>query len=163
MGRTPPQVDEWGYTGPGPTGRASAGSACSERATPTMASSVRARRAPVLAGSAQPVLACWASALENVGLLGISNGTGIIAAGGPDAGFFFGNVSVTGSISKGGGGFTIDHPLDPANRYLRHSFVESAEMKNLYDGIAVCDSNGEAAVLLAGVVRIAQQRCALPA
>jgi hypothetical protein len=41
---------------------------------------------------------------QNVGLLGIGNGTGIIAAGGPDAGFFFGNVSVTGSISKGGSG-----------------------------------------------------------
>jgi hypothetical protein len=85
---------------------------------------------------------------QNMGLLGISNGAGVIAAGGTDAGFFFGNVAVTGSISKGGGGFTIDHPLDPAGRYLRHSFVESSEMKNLYDGIAVCDGNGEAAVAL---------------
>lgn len=86
---------------------------------------------------------------QGIGLLGVSNnGTGIIAVGETDAGFFSGNVRVTGSISKGGGGFTIDHPLDPANRYLRHSFVESSEMKNLYDGIAVCDGDGEATVSL---------------
>jgi len=85
---------------------------------------------------------------QNVGLLGISNGTGVVALGGAAAGTFFGNVSVTGSLSKGGGGFTIDHPADPANRYLRHSFVESAEMKNLYDGIAACDSNGETEIVL---------------
>lgn len=85
---------------------------------------------------------------QNVGLLGASDRTGIVAAGRANAGVFFGNVSVTGSISKGGGGFTIDHPADPANRYLRHSFVESDEMKNLYDGIAVCDSNGEAEIFL---------------
>lgn len=85
---------------------------------------------------------------RDVGLLGVSNGTGVIALGGADAGTFFGNVTVTGNLSKSGGGFTIDHPADPANRYLRHSFVESAEMKNLYDGIAVCDSNGEADILL---------------
>lgn len=86
---------------------------------------------------------------QGIGLLGISsNGTGIIAFGGTDAGVFNGNVRVLGSISKGGGGFMIDHPLDPANRYLRHSFVESSEMKNLYDGVAVCDGDGEATVSL---------------
>ncbi len=85
---------------------------------------------------------------QDVGLLGISNGTGITAAGGTYAGFFFGNVSVTGSISKGGGGFMIDHPIDPANRYLRHSFVESSEMKNFYDDIVVCNGDGEATVSL---------------
>jgi hypothetical protein len=86
---------------------------------------------------------------QGIGMLGISNnGTGIIAVGETDAAFFSGNVRVTGTISKGGGGFTIDHPLDPANRYLRHSFVESSEMKNLYDGVAVCDGDGEATVSL---------------
>jgi hypothetical protein len=85
---------------------------------------------------------------RDVGLFGISNGDGVIAAGGSNAGLFIGNVSVTGSISKGGGGFTIDHPLDPASRYLRHSFVESSEMKNLYDGFVVCGDSGEATVSL---------------
>jgi hypothetical protein len=59
-----------------------------------------------------------------------------------------GNLSVTGSISKHGGGFKIDHPLDPANKYLAHSFVESPDMKNIYDGVAVLDANGEAVVEL---------------
>ena len=36
------------------------------------------------------------------------------------AGLFLGRVRVTGFLSKAGGGFEIDHPLDPANKYLRH-------------------------------------------
>ncbi len=59
-----------------------------------------------------------------------------------------GSLNVTGSITKGGGGFLIDHPLDPSNRSLVHSFVESDERKNVYDGIAVADGNGEATVEL---------------
>jgi hypothetical protein len=50
------------------------------------------------------------------------------------AGYFSGNVKVTGSLSKGGGSFKIDHPLDPANQYLYHSFVESPDMMNIYNG-----------------------------
>jgi hypothetical protein len=83
---------------------------------------------------------------QNIGLLGISSGAGVVGLGGINAGLFFGDVQVTGTITKGGGGFTIDHPLDPANRYLRHSFVESSEMKNLYDGIVICDADGTATV-----------------
>jgi hypothetical protein len=59
------------------------------------------------------------------------------------AGYFYGPVRVTGSLSKLGGGFQIDHPLDPENKYLNHSFVESPEMKNIYDGVAVLDASGE--------------------
>ncbi len=58
------------------------------------------------------------------------------------------NLSVVGTISKGGGGFLIDHPLDPENKYLYHSFVESPDMMNLYAGIVITDSNGEATVQL---------------
>jgi hypothetical protein len=75
--------------------------------------------------------------------MGVSNGNGILGLGGDDSGFFFGNVRVIGSVTKGGGGFAIDHPLNPKNRYLRHSFVESSEMKNIYDGVAVCDANDD--------------------
>jgi hypothetical protein len=64
------------------------------------------------------------------------------------AGFFSGNVSVNGTLSKTGGGFAIDHPLEPENRYLNHSFVESPERKNLYDGVAVLDNEGRAEVEL---------------
>jgi hypothetical protein len=64
------------------------------------------------------------------------------------AGYFSGNVNVTGTLSKGGGSFKIDHPLDPENKYLYHSFVESPDMKNIYDGVVVLDSTGSALVEL---------------
>jgi len=64
------------------------------------------------------------------------------------AGFFLGDVDVDGNLSKAGGAFKIDHPLDPANKYLYHSFVESPDMKNIYDGNATLDGNGEAFVPL---------------
>src|SRR5262249_38122795 len=50
------------------------------------------------------------------------------------AGFFSGNVQVSGTLSKSAGTFKIDHPLDPANKYLNHSLVESPEMLNVYAG-----------------------------
>jgi len=64
------------------------------------------------------------------------------------AGYFSGDAHVTGSLSKGGGSFKIDHPLDPENKYLYHSFVESPEMMNVYNGNALLDANGEAWVEL---------------
>lgn len=62
---------------------------------------------------------------------------------GADAARFVGDVSITGNLSKGGGSFKIDHPLDPENQYLSHSFVESPDMMNVYNGNAVLDENGE--------------------
>lgn len=64
------------------------------------------------------------------------------------AGYFQGRVRVTGNLSKGGGSFKIDHPLDPENKYLQHSFVESPDMMNVYNGNVVLDKNGEAIVKL---------------
>jgi hypothetical protein len=64
------------------------------------------------------------------------------------AGFFFGNVHITGTLSGGKGSSKIDHPLDPEERYLYHSFVESPDMKNIYDGVVLLDANGEATVEL---------------
>jgi hypothetical protein len=64
------------------------------------------------------------------------------------AGYFHGRVHVAGTLSKSAGSFKIDHPLDPENKFLYHSFVESPDMKNIYDGIAVLDSSGEAWVEL---------------
>jgi hypothetical protein len=51
-------------------------------------------------------------------------------------------------LVKGAGSFKIDHPLDPANRYLYHSFVESPDMMNVYNGNIVTDKNGMATVVL---------------
>jgi hypothetical protein len=60
----------------------------------------------------------------------------------------YGPVTIHGPLSKPGGSFKIDHPLDPANKYLYHSFVESPDMKNIYDGVTVLDSQGEGLVEL---------------
>jgi hypothetical protein len=65
-----------------------------------------------------------------------------------NAGLFIGNVKVTGSITKGGGGFHIDHPKDPQNKSLSHSFVESPEMMNVYSGTVTTDERGNARVAL---------------
>jgi hypothetical protein len=64
------------------------------------------------------------------------------------AGYFSGRAHVTGTLSKGGGSFKIDHPLDPENKYLYHSFVESPDMKNIYDGVVTTDANGFATVAM---------------
>jgi hypothetical protein len=89
------------------------------------------------------------------GVFGSASGnpTGIAIAGYQPslqgwAGSFDGDVIVTGFIYKGGGAFKIDHPLDPENKYLSHSFVESPEMKNIYDGVVVLDETGTATVSL---------------
>jgi len=62
------------------------------------------------------------------------------------AGYFYGNVSVVGTLSKSAGSFKIDHPLDPTNKYLCHSFVESPDMMNVYNGNIVTDRSGYAVV-----------------
>jgi hypothetical protein len=62
---------------------------------------------------------------------------------------FYNDLTVNGNISKGGGSFKIDHPLDPTNKNLYHSFVESPEMMNVYNGNIVLDANGEAIVTMA--------------
>ena len=61
---------------------------------------------------------------------------------------FNGDVQVTGVLSKAGGSFKIDHPLDPENKYLSHSFVESPDMMNIYNGNITTDGNGRAVVEL---------------
>jgi hypothetical protein len=72
------------------------------------------------------------------------------------AGEFLGNVRIHGSLSLGGAivhaaagmHFKIDHPTDPANKYLNHSSVASQEMKNVYDGVVELDEDGAATVEL---------------
>jgi hypothetical protein len=78
-------------------------------------------------------------------------GTGIAAwpGNGPDgglAGLFGGDVVIEGTLVGGSISHLMDHPLDPANKYLSHSAVESEDMMNIYNGIVVLDSNGEALV-----------------
>lgn len=77
-----------------------------------------------------------------VGVLGKSGG------GSSFAGFFDGNTQVLGTLSKSGGSFKIDHPLDPANKTLSHSFVESPDMMNVYNGVVRTDPSGYATVTM---------------
>lgn len=76
-------------------------------------------------------------------------GVGVYASGGTSttgyAGYFNGRLYAN-YIMKGGGGFTIDHPLDPDNHFLNHGFVEAPEMSNLYKGQTVLDAKGQAVI-----------------
>ena len=64
------------------------------------------------------------------------------------AGYFIGNVDITGTLTAATKNFKIDDPLDPANKYLYHSCVESPDMMNIYNGNIVTDANGDATVTL---------------
>jgi len=93
---------------------------------------------------------------QNYGVRGTASGSGSnygiygYADGSEDswAGYFNGNVHITGTLSKGSGSFRIDHPLDPENKFLYHSFVESPDMMNVYNGNAILNEKGEAIVNL---------------
>lgn len=61
---------------------------------------------------------------------------------------FYGDVNIRGRLVKDSGSFQIDHPLDPANKYLSHSFVESPDMMNIYNGIITLDRKGQAVVVM---------------
>ncbi|MDO7849895.1 hypothetical protein Q5H92_26280 [Hymenobacter sp. M29] len=68
-------------------------------------------------------------------------------------------AAITGSLGVSGGisasfataqvkNFKIDHPLDPANKYLYHTSVESPDMLDLYSGNVVLDAKGRGQVVL---------------
>ena len=59
------------------------------------------------------------------------------------------NAVVNGQLNVNGSkNFQIDHPLDPAHKYLYHSCIESPDMMNVYNGNATLDAQGAATVLL---------------
>jgi hypothetical protein len=110
--------------------------------------------------------AVYGTSASGTGVHGVGSGYGVLAegssygvaaygsvgiyaaptAGNTIAGLFGGNVQINGNLTKSSGSFKIDHPLDPENKYLYHSFVESPDMKNIYDGSATLDEKGEAVV-----------------
>ena len=95
---------------------------------------------------------------SDIGVSGFSNsGIGVFGSMGfgndeARAASFRGPVDVGGHlevygtlhVNTGVKNFKIDHPLDPKNKYLLHTCVESSEMKNVYDGIAQLDEDGAA-------------------
>jgi hypothetical protein len=109
----------------------------------------------------------YGSAGEGIGVRGSSaTGTGVYATStssygiyavstSGDAGYFGGDVEVVGDMTvignccaAGAATSRIDHPLDPTNKYLSHSLVESPDMKTVYDGNATTDEKGEVTVQL---------------
>ena len=101
-----------------------------------------------LAGSSGGPGTRGGNGIEVVRGLGVNGGADGLAANILGNIQVFGNVNVTGTLSKGGGSFKIDHPLDPENKYLSHSFVESPDMMNIYNGNITTDSGGLAVVEL---------------
>jgi hypothetical protein len=91
----------------------------------------------------------FSESFGSIGVLGESNsGDGVhgFTSFGQYAGDFEGNVNVTGTLTAGTKDFKIDHPLDPANRYLYHASVESSEMMDVYTGNTRLDERGKAVV-----------------
>ena len=99
---------------------------------------------------------------------GVENNYGVYAeaANAPGenyAGYFVGDViidgdvEILGDLSKASGTFKIDHPLDPQNKYLVHSFVESPEMMNVYNGNITTDEAGYATVVMPDYFEVANK------
>jgi hypothetical protein len=91
---------------------------------------------------------------ENVNAANTSDALQVVTNSAGNAARFTGNVvingnlTVSGTVAKGGGAFQIDHPLDPENKFLYHSFVESPDMMNVYNGVIRLNDAGEATVEL---------------
>jgi hypothetical protein len=102
-------------------------------------------------GGGAPGGGVFAEALDaGIGVFGVSNsGDGLRGKSSSGyAAYLDGRVFIRGPLQKPGGSFKIDHPLEPDNKYLQHSFVESSDMKNIYDGVITLDSKGEAEIEL---------------
>ena len=105
---------------------------------------------------------------DGYGVFGENTSTGSVTADEVGVGGVGGFVGVEGQSATGGYGvasldriyaitdlasggtktFMIDHPMDPANKYLRHFAIESNEVLNVYRGNVVCNQEGEAVVSL---------------
>jgi hypothetical protein len=79
-------------------------------------------------------------------------GTAVFGEGGGSAGtngwagYFTGNVHVTGTVSTGGTTFRIDDPRDPGHAYLQHSTVTSPDRLDIYNGNVTTDGRGFATI-----------------
>lgn len=77
-----------------------------------------------------------------------SGGSGYGVYGTAAGGAAFGVYSNGRLGSSGTKSFMIDHPLDPANKFLYHYSTESPEVLNSYSGTVTLGANGEAWVEL---------------
>jgi hypothetical protein len=81
-----------------------------------------------------------------IGVYGFGGDFGVI--GNTNGGNNLGLFSATDFAANGTKAFLIDHPLDPANKTLRHFCIESDEVLNMYRGIIELGANGEAVIEL---------------
>jgi hypothetical protein len=105
-------------------------------------------------GAGSDVMGVLGTSTSGMGVAAIGGGIGLFAYSANLAaylnGFVFvqGNMHVQGTLSKSAGSFRIDHPLEPETKYLQHSFVESPDMMNVYNGNVRTDRRGFATVRL---------------
>ena len=83
-------------------------------------------------------------------------GAGIYAVGGEGASdgnnaysaIFRNDIQISGNTVSDVSSSKIDHPSDPANKYLVHASVQSSEMMNMYSGNVTTDGAGHATIVL---------------
>jgi trimeric autotransporter adhesin len=76
------------------------------------------------------------------------SGTHMFHVDGSGNGLFAGSLHVDGTVSSAAVGVKIDDPIDPANKVLSHSYVESPDMMSVYNGNITTDEKGLATVAL---------------
>lgn len=104
-----------------------------------------------LATNGTVALGVWGSTTGGRGVYGSANtGVGVYGASNSGwAGYFLGNVEVTGACCAAGEAYTqIDHPLDPRHKYLNQSLVQSPDLLTTINGNAILDAKGETVVAL---------------
>lgn len=94
-----------------------------------------------------------AGANNSIGTVGDNQTTGTSAVGvlgqelaAPNGATRYAVFSNGDLAASGTKTFVIDHPLDPANKYLKHFSIESNEVLNIYRGNATLNASGEAEV-----------------
>ena len=83
------------------------------------------------------------SSPSGIGVSGQGGQYGVLGDGAGYGVYSIGNLGAQGTKS-----FRIDHPDDPANKYLLHYSSESPEVINFYRGTVVLDGEGNAVVEL---------------
>lgn len=98
-----------------------------------------------------------AGSTNGTGVQGVAN-TGALAFGvwgrstSGYAGYFSGDVQVTGALNSTAAAFVVDHPANPAGAFLSQAYVSSHEMLSTYSGNVTTDADGRAVVELPGYV-----------
>ena len=88
---------------------------------------------------------------DNAGVFGLGYFVGVEGQANDAAGYGIGctgNSIATGTVYGAAKAFMIDHPIDPANKFLIHVCPESNEALNIYRGNVVLDANGSGTVTL---------------